>query len=180
MKSASDLLVQMVRDSGRTVVTQFDLFVLAKRLFRDRGYAGHPLPARNGHLNVKRAKRLIGEATFRSSYAPAERTASSLRRDRDFRSLIYLAAAEGGAKSAIFEADPFCYLSHVSALAAHGLVPESETLHISTPARPLWNSLAGPYMAVALEGLLDGAGEGDHPYHLTSPIHRGGQEGWRE
>ena len=40
MSAAAALLVQMARDSGRAVVTEFDLFLLARQLFHDRGYRG--------------------------------------------------------------------------------------------------------------------------------------------
>jgi hypothetical protein len=68
MSAAAALLVQMARDSGRAVVTEFDLFLLARQLFHDRGYRGASIPSRNGSLDARRTRKLLSDATFGLGY----------------------------------------------------------------------------------------------------------------
>lgn len=151
MKSASDLLLQMVRDSGRHVVSEFDIFLMAARLFHDRGYAGTNLPHKNGQLTERRAREMISAVTWSPiKYYPwMETPENCLIRDPDFHSTLFRVSMEGSAKKIMLEADPFAVLSHASALAFHGLRPEPNEVHLCTPDRATWNSLARDYMAPA-------------------------------
>lgn len=154
MVSASNLLLKMVADSTRAVVTEFDLFVFARKLFRDRGHAGIALPDRNGAFTARRARQLIYQSTFGVSRFGAGITGNRLSRDRDFRSVVFV-AADGNAAQVMLEADPICLLSHASALAFHGLVEESRALHVSSPMRAAWNQSAHTYMEMTLGESLD-------------------------
>lgn len=149
MSAAATLLVQMARDSGRTVVTEFDLFLLARQLFRDRSYRGAKIPARNGLLDARRARKLLSEATFDLSYYPGDVPSHYLPRDPDFSSVLFT-AGDGDAVKVMLDADPFCYLSHASALAFHGMGADTCELHISTPIRSQWAGYARQYMETKL------------------------------
>lgn len=46
MNPAAAILVQMARDTGRAVIDEWDLFLLARQLFLERGYRGTPIPPR--------------------------------------------------------------------------------------------------------------------------------------
>jgi hypothetical protein len=121
MNPAASILVQMVRDTGRAIATEWDIFLLARQLFLDRGYRGSPIPPRNRHLTARRARKLLSEVTWDPAYALGGQPPSNrLIRDKDFQSLLYT-VCDGGSAQVMLDADPFCYLSHASALAVHRL-----------------------------------------------------------
>lgn len=169
MSAAAALLVQMARDSSRAVVAEFDLFLLARQLFRDRGYRGAMISARNGPLDTRRARKLLSEATFDFSYYPGEAPSHLLPRDPDFMSVLFT-VGDGDAVKVILDADPFCYLSHASALAFHGMVADTSELHISTPVRSQWAGYARHYMeanlGIDLTSIID---ESEGLFPLTQP-----------
>lgn len=159
----------MARDSGRAVVTEFDLFLLARQLFRDRGYRGAKIPARNGPLDARRARKLLSEATFDLGYYPGEVPSHYLPRDPDFTSVLFTVGA-GDAVKVMLDADPFCYLSHASALAFHGMGTDTSELHISTPMRGQWAGFARHYMETMLGIDLDSVDdENERLFPLTQP-----------
>lgn len=169
MSAAATLLVQMARDSGRAVVTEFDLFLLARQLFRDRGYRGAKIPLRNGPLDARRARKLLSEATFDLGYYPGEVPSHYLPRDPDFRSVLFT-VGDGDAAKVMLDADPFCYLSHASALAFHGMGPDTSELHIATPIRGQWAGYARHRMEVMLgEDLTSVNNEYERLFPLTQP-----------
>lgn len=169
MNPAASILVQMVRDTGRTVATEWDIFLLARQLFLDRGYRGTPIPPRNRHLTARRARKLLSEATWDPAYAfGGQPPSNQLIRDKDFQSLLYT-VCDGNAAQVILDADPFCYLSHASALAVHRLAPEPLELQVSTPERGLWSAQARVEMTAALGFELEDADEDDLPFSLTRP-----------
>jgi predicted transcriptional regulator of viral defense system len=162
MNAAAILLVQMARDSGRAVVTEFDLFLFARQLFRDRGYRGATIPPRNGPLDARRARKLLSEATFDLGCYPGDVPSHYLPRDPDFTSVLFTVGG-GDATKVMLEADPFCYLSHASALAFHGIVTDTSDLHISTPMRGQWAGHARHYMAEMLGGYPASANDENEP-----------------
>lgn len=151
MKPTANLLLKMTRDSGRLVISEFDIFLLAARLFQDRGYGETALPHKNGALTDRRARELISAVTWAESRYPfpTDPPKHALLRDTDFQSTLFRVSEEGSAKDVMLEADPFAALSHASALSFHGLQPEPKELHLCTPDRATWNSLARDYMAAA-------------------------------
>ncbi|QGN55705.1 hypothetical protein GKE62_15270 [Novosphingobium sp. Gsoil 351] len=150
------------------MVTEFDLFVLARQLFRDRGYRGTKLPSRNGPLNARRARKLLSEATFDLGHYPGEVPSHYLRRDPDFTSVLFT-VGDGDATKVILDADPFGYLSHASALAFHGLGADTSELHISAPMRGQWAGCARHYMAAMLGDDLNSDSDEERLFPLTKP-----------
>jgi predicted transcriptional regulator of viral defense system len=56
---------------------------------------------------------------------------------------------DGSAEDIAALVDPFCYISHLSAMQRHGLTNRNPAaLHISTPAAPLWRDARDKKMAV--------------------------------
>ncbi len=170
MNSAAAILVEMARDSGKPVMAEFDLFLLAKQLFRDRGYRDQSLPPRNRELSARRARKLLGEATRDPALSfPEARPTDRLPRDTEFASAIFV-AGEGDAAAVMMAADPFCYLSHASALAHHGLShQEGPDLQVSTPERGMWAAWARALMSAALDFDIADADEDDLPFPLIRP-----------
>ena len=169
MDSAASILVQMALDTQRTVITEWGMFLLARRLFLERSYRGMPIPKRNGHLTVHRALKLLSDAIWDpalslSTQPPSDR----LIRDQDFLSILYT-VCDGDAARVMLDADPFCYLSHASALAAHRLAPTPSELHVSTPERSLWSALARTDMTAALGIECHDAEKECLPFQHTRP-----------
>ncbi len=115
-----------------------------------------------------RARRLIGGAIEHPDW-PAEvgGPVSQLRRDADLLSRHYF-LKEATAIEVAMAVDPFCYLSHRSALAWHGLAREAE-LHISTPNRSEWRSRVNEHMSEALEFDVAQAQYDDLPFQFVTP-----------
>lgn len=169
MNAAATLLVQMARDSGRAVVTEFDLFLLARQLFRDRGYRGATIPPRNGPLDARRSRKLLSEATSDPGYFSSQVPSHYLPRDPDFTSVLFT-VGDGDATKVMLDADPFCYLSHASALAFHGMGTDTSELYISTPMRGQWVGYARHYMEAMLGVDLASANDEDERlFPLTQP-----------
>lgn len=164
----------MAHDSAKVVVTPFDLYILAQRLFRERDYGGTPIPPRNRHLTSKRARTLISEATWERNqyFGGLEGPDHRLARDLDFLSPLYVVKDADSART-MMDADPFCRLSHESALAAYRLLPAPTDLHLTTPGRGLWTAAAHDYMSDLLDfntGDAEHIDEDDLPFPLKRPI----------
>lgn len=169
MKSASILLVQMARDSRRAVMSEWDLLLLARKLFHDRQYLGTSIPPRNRELNARRARKIVSEATYDNSYGfENEVPPDRLRRDPEFSSMQYIVCG-GDTTRVILEADPFSYVSHASALEMHGLAPAPAELHVSTPERSIWPILARKRMEEGLGLSFSEVREDDLPFRLSQP-----------
>jgi hypothetical protein len=159
----------MAGDTGRAVASEWDLFLLARQLFLERGYRGTPFPPRNRHLSARRARKLLSEATWDPAYAfSGEPPSDRLVRDRDFQSVLFT-VCDGDATQVMLDADRFAYLSHASALEFHGLAPAATELHVSTPERGLWSGQAHAEMTATLGFEMEDADEDDLPFPLTRP-----------
>ncbi len=72
---------------------------------------------------------------------------------------VVQATRAGTAEEVACLADPFCYVSHLSAMQRYGLTDRSpEALHITRPSRPVWNAMKAEKLAVELP-----------PEHVTQP-----------
>jgi hypothetical protein len=168
MTAAPEILALMARDSANPVIGDFGLYALAIRLFKDQGYAGIPLPPRNRALTERRARELIHQATADYRHLPSSRI-SKLPRDPDFTSILYI-TAEAPAHEVMLAADPFCCLSHSSALAFHGLLDASADLHVVAPDRATWQERANRVMEAAIGFPPEEANPGELPFRLTRPV----------
>lgn len=77
---------------------------------------------------------------------------------------------DGDAIKVMLDADPFCYLSHASALAYHGMGADTLELHISAPVRSQWAGYARQYMGAMLgDDLTSTDEEHERQFPLTQP-----------
>lgn len=135
------------------IVTDYDFFVLGKALFEIKEWNGERLKYLPHGWDYTRARNALRRLTDRRVIAP----------DTDFHSGVWRVVQStnsGTAEEIACISDPFCYVSHLSAMQRYGLTERNpEALHLTTPARPLWNKLRNKKMAYDLTGELDG----EHP-----------------
>ncbi|WP_156419734.1 MULTISPECIES: hypothetical protein [unclassified Sphingopyxis] len=165
MKPAAEILVRMARDSGVSVISEFGLYILARKLFADRGYAGIPIPPRNRNLTYRRARNLVSEATCDPEWQDERR----LPRDEDFSSTLFT-VAPAGTVSVMLAADPFACLSHGSALSFHGLAPEPPEVHLVTPERAQWQQQANAIVESVMGWPFEEIEADELPFRPTRPV----------
>lgn len=149
----NDGLEKALLERDAPIVTDYEFFVLGQRLLGKREWAGEPLkrlPVTWDHTRVRNAIRRL-EAR------------KSIAADADFRSGVWRvvqSTRSGSAEEVACIVDPFCYVSHLSAMQRYGLTDRSpEALHLTTPARIIWNRLRDDRMAQDIMGTSDG----EHP-----------------
>jgi predicted transcriptional regulator of viral defense system len=117
------------------VVTFYDFFVLGHHLFHSKTWNGEPLKRMPRAWDQPRAKNAIRRLEARRV----------LVSDSDFTSGVWRvtqATRAGSAEEVACIADPFAYVSHLSAMQRYGLSDRSpQALHLTTPKRPRWNAL---------------------------------------
>lgn len=117
------------------VVTFYDLYVLGHQLFHGKAWKGEQLKRMPHDWDQLRAKNAVRRLEARRA----------LVADSDFTSSVWRvtqATRAGSAEEVACIADPFAYVSHLSAMQRYGLTDRSpQALHLTTPKRPLWNAL---------------------------------------
>lgn len=117
------------------IITEYDLFVRAGQLVRDAVLDGDRITHLPNEWDAHRNRRLVSKLVRERVLAP----------DDDFRSSVYRivqSVTAGSAEEACCLADPFCYVSHLSAMHRYSLTDRAPIeLHITTPAREVWNRL---------------------------------------
>lgn len=131
----SDALELALLDRDAPVVTDYEFYLLGRSVLRSGEWKGDRLSRMPHGWDHTRARNAIRRLLQRSAIAP----------DADFRSGVWRvvqATRAGTAEEVACIADPFCYVSHLSAMERYGLTNRSpEALHLTSPARPLWNRL---------------------------------------
>ena len=135
MISFADAIEQSLLEQNFSLVTDYDVFLAAWRLFESRSFNDTQIKRLPLDWDVVRTRGMIRKLVNRHSLA----------QDKDFRSsvwrLVQSKQATDAAEAACI-ADPFCYVSHLSAMHRYGLTDEApKALHLSRPVRTLWNSL---------------------------------------
>lgn len=117
------------------VITDYGIFQLGLALATDRTWQGEPVKYAPKAWDEKRSRNLTRRLVQHRV----------LVQDKDFRSGVWRvvqATRAGTAEEVSCIADPFCYVSHLSAMQRYGLTERSpEALHITRPSRPIWNEL---------------------------------------
>ena len=117
------------------VVTDYDVYRTGRALMEKRTWEGVPIKRAPKGWDVPRTRNILRRLVARQTLAA----------DRDFRSGVWRlvqATRAGTADEVACIADPFCYVSHLSAMQRYGLTDRSpEALHITTPSRPVWNTM---------------------------------------
>jgi predicted transcriptional regulator of viral defense system len=131
----SDGLENALLAKDLPVVTLYDFYVLGDHLFRTKVWNSTPLKRMPHDWDQVRAKNAVRRLEARRA----------LVSDSDFTSGVWRvtqATRAGSAEEVACIADPFAYVSHLSAMQRYGLTDRSpQALHLTTPKRPLWNAL---------------------------------------
>jgi predicted transcriptional regulator of viral defense system len=130
--SLADAVEKSLTDQDLPLVSEYDLFRMAFDLVKSGVYADQPikrLPATwDGPRHRNLLRRLNGSRV--------------LAQDRDFNSGVWRvvqSTRSASAAEAMCIADPFCYVSHLSAMQRYGLTDRvPEALHVSRPKGKLW------------------------------------------
>lgn len=131
----NDALEAALLESDTPVITDYEFYRLGAQIYAAGTWKGATLsrlPSDWDHDRMRNAQRRL---RARQAIAP----------DADFRLgmwRVVQSSRAGSAEEIASIADPFCYVSHLSAMERYGLTDRSpEALHLSTPWRPLWNAL---------------------------------------
>lgn len=131
----SDGLENTLLAKDLPVVTLYDFYVLGDHLFRTKVWNSAPLKRLPHDWDQLRAKNAVRRLEARRA----------LVADSDFASGVWRvtqATRAGSAEEVACIADPFAYVSHLSAMQRYGLTDRSpQALHLTSPKRPLWNAL---------------------------------------
>lgn len=135
MISFADAIEQYLLEQDASLVTDYELFLTAWHLFESRSFNDTKIRRLPADWDVVRTRGMIRKLANRASLLP----------EKDFKSgvwrLVKSSRKIDAAETACI-ADPFCYVSHLSAMQRHGLTNQtSQVLHLSRPARTLWNRL---------------------------------------
>lgn len=135
MKSFVEAAEAALLQANCPVVTDYGIFRIGLALAADRKWEGLPIKYAPTGWDIKRSRNLTKRLVQRRT----------LVSDQDFRSGVWRvvqATRAGTAEEVACIADPFCYVSHLSAMQRYGLTERSpEALHITRPSRPLWNAM---------------------------------------
>jgi len=131
----SDAILETLLRADAPVVTDYGLYVLGQRLFDAKFFDGVPLTRLPGGWDILRHRNVLRRLSGRRAIAL----------DQDFKSGVWRivqSAGLGTPEDVACTADPFCYVSHLSAMQRYGLTDRSpRELHLTTPKRQLWNTL---------------------------------------
>lgn len=142
----NDAIEAALIEADAPVITDYEFYRVGEQLFAAGSWQGAPLsrlPAAWDHERMRNAQRRL---RMRQAIAP----------DADFRMglwRIVQSSRAGSAEEIASIADPFCYVSHLSAMERYGLTDRSpEALHLSTPWRPIWNAMRDERIAADWPG----------------------------
>ena len=131
----SEGLKQAVQQHDAPAITYYEFYLLGRTLFQEATWHGEPLkrlPAEWDHARTTTALRRLD----------SQRVVVA---DSDFASGVWRivqSMRSGSAAEVASIADPFCYVSHLSAMQQYGLTNRNpDALHLTTPARAIWNAL---------------------------------------
>jgi predicted transcriptional regulator of viral defense system len=135
MLAFADAAEAAILKANCPIVTDYGIFLLGLRLAEARTWEGEALKYVPSDWDEKRSRNLTKRLVARRS----------LVQDRDFRSGVWRvvqATRAGTAEEVACIADPFCYVSHLSAMQRYGLTERSPgALHLTRPSRTIWNAL---------------------------------------
>jgi len=141
MISFTEALELALLADDRPIVTDYDVYLRGKGLVEARTWQGAPMknvPKEWDELRLRRSLRRLAAR-------------KALVQDHDFRSGVWRvvqSTRSGSAEEVACIADPFCYVSHLSAMERYGLSDRSPAaLHLTTPTRTLWNTMRDKKLA---------------------------------
>lgn len=148
MKFIDGLAEELIKRDD-PIITDYGFFVLGKELFELKEWNGERLKYIPKEWDYNRARNALRRLTDL-------RIISS---DVDFHSGVWRVVQStnsGTAEEIACISDPFCYVSHLSAMHRYNLTERSpEALHITTPVRAVWNKLRNERVSSELGDSLD-------------------------
>lgn len=131
----TDAIEQALLKRDLPIINYYDFFVLGHALFQERLWGQEPLKRVPRGWDRARASNAIKRMEERRV----------LVSDTDFRSSVWRvtqATRAGSAEEVACIADPFAYVSHLSAMQKYNLTERSpRALHLTTPRSDLWAAL---------------------------------------
>lgn len=125
---------------GTPVVLRYDIARLAWHLYKARSYEGQPLAIKLDVLDTRAFSRI--EKTLKNNGI-----LKALPGVSDQAAYGLIGGNLNDHNAVICSIDPFCYLSHLSAMEFHGLTDRlPEQIYVSTPAGSDWKTFAGERM----------------------------------
>lgn len=142
-QAAHALLLQL----DQSAINEYELFVRVSRIVAQGSFRDEPISRLPQDWDATRNHTLIRNLVRDRVLAP----------DDDFRSGIWRivqAVTAGTAEEACCLADPFCYVSHLSAMHRYNLSDRTPVeLHLTTPDRPTWNKMRDEKMDADLASI---------------------------
>jgi predicted transcriptional regulator of viral defense system len=124
------------------IVTEYDFYRLGADVFHAEAYETQPLKRKPEAWDVGRSRNAMRRLV---------RPRKTLIQDSDFGTGVWRvlrSTRTGSAEEVACIADPFCYVSHLSAMQRFGLTDRSpQALHLTTPARAIWADLRSKRVA---------------------------------
>ena len=134
-KKLTTAISEFLKDLNQPVVSDYLLFLCAHNFYLSGEYKGENLYIRKKEMSYNRGLEVIGEL----------HSQNIIRHDTDFDSSgIYrvVNVNDAPAEEICGLVDPFCYISHLSAMSRYGITNRmSASVFISSPYRPLWKEL---------------------------------------
>ncbi len=131
----SDAIERTLLERDLPIITFYDFFVLGHRLFSRKTWNDVLLKRKPHGWDQSRARNAIRRMEERRALVP----------DSDFRSGVWRvtqSTRSGSAEEIACIADPFAFVSHISAMQRYSLTDRSpKDLHLTTPKRNIWNKL---------------------------------------
>lgn len=168
--SFSEGFRRRLQELDQPVFTDYLLFQIVLDLLETRSVDDHSIDIRTHDITKEAVKkRIIHEAkrpvsiTLDRDFAPSPDAFPIFPR----RVWINIAAVGGTAEQIACIVDPFCYISHLSAMQVYGLTDRNpKDLTITIPGRNAWRELS-----IAMDDKARGDREGAwvKPVHITLP-----------
>ena len=129
----SEALQIAITDLQKPIVSKFEIFYLALKISKNSSYNGFAIRKQKIAFGVEKNANLIW-TLLRKKF---------LSKDADFRSYYRVVGeARGTCDEICCLIDPFCYLSHLSAMQKYGLTNRiPEIVILTTPEAKLWDQM---------------------------------------
>lgn len=131
----TDGIEQALLSRNLPIISYYTFFLLGYEVFSKGEWNGERLKRMPKAWDEGRVRNALNNMEKRRALVP----------DEDFKSNIWRVTQStraGTAEEVACIADPFCYVSHLSAMQKYSLTERSpKALHLTTPARPIWNEM---------------------------------------
>jgi hypothetical protein len=142
----TNALIQTIRHDDYPIITTYDLFKIGYTLFQAKNYNGETLVRVPTEWSISQVQKRAQRLVRRKVLIP----------DEDFRSGVWRVAQSsraGAAEEIACMVDPFCYVSHLSAMQRYGLTNRNpSSLHLTRPDQKQWTKMRDSKLASELNG----------------------------